>query len=56
MLLKSFRPTAVLFSSDNCRTKIKQLGQVSAYWMGMRMSDEREIIVGRIDFSINNNS
>ena len=44
MLLKSFRPTAVLFSSDNCRKKIKQL------------SDEREIIVGRIDFSINNNS
>ena len=44
MLLKSFRPTAVLFSSDNWRTKIKQL------------SDEREIIVGRIDFSINNNS
>ena len=44
MLLKSFRPTAVLFSSDKCRTKIKQL------------SDEREIIVGRIDFSINNNS
>ena len=44
MLLKSFRPTAVLFLSDNCRTKIKQL------------SDEREIIVGRIDFSINNNS
>ena len=43
MLLKSFRPTAVLFSSDS-RTKIKQL------------SDEREIIVGRIDFSINNNS
>ncbi len=24
MLLKSFRPTAVLFSSDNCRTIIKQ--------------------------------
>ena len=44
MLLKSFRPKAVLFSSDSCRTKIKQL------------SDEREIIVGRIDFSINNNS
>ena len=44
MLLKSFRPTADLFSSDSCRTKIKQL------------SDEREIIVGRIDFSINNNS
>ena len=44
MLLKSFRPTAVLFSSDNSWTKIKQL------------SDEREIIVGRIDFSINNNS
>ena len=44
MLLKSLRPTAVLFSSDNCWTKIKQL------------SDEREIIVGRIDFSINNNS
>ena len=44
MLLKSFRPTAVLFTSTTCRTKIKQL------------SDEREIIVGRIDFSINNNS
>ena len=44
MLLKSFRPTAALFSSNSCRTKIKQL------------SDEREIIVGRIDFSINNNS
>ena len=44
MLLKSFRPTAVLFSSDSCWTKIKQL------------SDEREIIMGRIDFSINNNS
>ena len=44
MLLKSFRPTAVLFSSNSRRTKIKQL------------SDEREIIVGRIDFSINNNS
>ena len=44
MLLKSFRPTAVLFSSDICCTKIKQL------------SDEREIIVGQIDFSINNNS
>ena len=44
MLLKSFRPTAVLFSSNSGRTKIKQL------------SDEREIIVGRIDFSINNNS
>ena len=44
MLLKSFRPTAFFFSSDSCRTKIKQL------------SDEREIIVGRIDFSINNNS
>ena len=44
MLIKSLRPTAFLLSSDNCRTKIKQL------------SDEREIIVGRIDFSINNNS
>ena len=44
MLLKSFRPTAVLFSTNLCLTKKKQ------------MSDEREIIVGRIDFSINNNS
>ena len=44
MLLKSFRPTAVLFSSDSFRTKIKQL------------AGEREIIVGRIEFSINNNS
>ena len=44
MLIKSFRPTAVLFTANSCRTKIKPL------W------DEREIIVGRIDFSINNNS
>ncbi len=44
MLLKSFRPTAVFFSSNSCWAEIKQL------------SDEREIIVGRIDFSINNNS
>ena len=44
MLLKSFRPTAFFFSSNGCRTKINQV------W------DEREIIVGRIDFSINNNS
>ncbi len=44
MLLKSFRPTAFLFTTNCCRTKIKPL------------SDEREIIVGRIDFSINNNS
>ena len=44
MLLKSFRPTAVLFSSNSCGAKKKKL------------SHEREIIVGRIDFSINNNS
>ena len=44
MLLKSFRPTAVLFSSDNSGAEIKKL------------SGGREIIVGRIDFSINNNS
>ena len=44
MYLKPLRPTADLFSANWCRPKIKQL------------SDEREIIVGRIDFSINNNS
>ncbi len=39
-LLKIIRPTAVLLSSDSCRTIIKQL------------SDDNATIVGRIVFSM----